>query len=154
MLATRNQTATLKLLTFTVGHLHLALRLEGVKKVIPTPKIFKSSDTLLGLAQVEDQEVIVLDLHQTLYGQAATEASGFLIVVQTPTHRYGVTAAGLPTMREVATADFRAIPADYRDRDALGISDSMAQITLENQETTSIFLLDPGQLLHRVDPKR
>lgn len=154
MLETKDKTATLRLLTFVVGNLHLAIRLDGVKKVTPMPQVYKSgAQKFLGLTQVDDQEVIVLDLCQKLLGQSTPKSSGFLAVVQTQDTRYGFTALDLPIMREVPEADFCPIPKDYRDNDALGISEQMATIVLENGEETSLFLLDPQHLLHLLSPQ-
>lgn len=149
MLETKNKAIMLKLLTFVVGNLHLAIRLDGVEKVTPMPQVYKSgSKKFLGITQVDDQKVIVLDLYQKLLGQSTQKSSGFLAVVQTQNTRYGFTAVDLPIMREVPEADFCPIPQDYRDNDALGISEKMATIILEDGQETSLFLLDPKQLLH------
>lgn len=146
MLVTKAKIATLRTLIFSVGQLHLAIRLEGVKKVLPMPEIFKSGNKLLGLTQVDQQEVIVIDLYQKIYGQPAAQTRGFLIVVQAESSRYGMTAEILPTMKEIPLTDFHPVPPDYRDRDSLGIAEQMVQVTLDNKQVVTAFLLDPAHL--------
>jgi chemotaxis signal transduction protein len=146
MLATKAKIATLRTLIFSVGELYLAVRLEGVKKVIPMPKIFKSGNKLLGITQADNQEVIVVDLYQRIYGQSATQTHGFLIVVQAENTLYGITAEVLPTMREIPLTEFHPVPPDYRDRDSLGIAEQMVQVTLDNKQVVTAFLLDPAHL--------
>jgi chemotaxis signal transduction protein len=151
MLAAKVKVATLKVLVFRVGTLYLALRLEGVKKVTPMPNILKSGDKFLGITQMEGEEVIVFDLYQKIYDRPAQESQGFLVTVQTNQNRYGITAAILPIMREIPLSEFRAVPADYRDRDTLGIADQMVEVTLDNKTVVTAFLLDPEQLLAAIN---
>ncbi|HEY9825380.1 MAG TPA: chemotaxis protein CheW [Stenomitos sp.] len=145
--AAQAKVAMQKVLIFSVGALHLAVRLEGVSKVIPMPQILKSGDKFLGLTQLDGQDVIVLDLGQYVYGQAAQTSQGFLITVQTERNRYGLTAATLPIMRQMPVSDFQAVPSDYRDRDVLGVADAMVSAVLDNKEAVTAFVLDPERLL-------
>ena len=143
--------ATLKVLLFPLGHLYLAIRLEGVQKVIPMPTVIKSGAKPLGITYFENQEVIVLDLFQTIYNRSAQRGDGFLVMLQTEQNLYGITVPTLPIMKEVPIADFHPIPADFRDRDALGIADQMTQIFLSPTQEVTLLLLDPQRLLNLVN---
>lgn len=139
----------LSVMAFQVGHLDLAVTLAGIRKVIPRPEIIKGDQAFLGLTQVEGQEVLVLDLHQRILGTPAQQNQGFLIVFQSEVNTYGITTAGLPTMQEISQDSLLPVPADYRDRDALGIASQMAEIPVKDGKTT-LFLLDPDELLKLV----
>jgi purine-binding chemotaxis protein CheW len=142
--------ATLSVMAFKVGHLRLAVTLGGIRKVIPRPQVVTGNQSFLGLTQVDDQEVLVLDLHHRILGISATEAPGFLIVFQSDLNTYGITTAELPTMQDIPLESLHPVPRDYRDRDALGIASQMAEIPLKQDETTTLFLLDPDELLSLV----
>ena len=142
--------ATLSVMAFQVGHLHLAVTLAGIRKVIPQPEIIKGNQAFLGLAQVEDEDVLVLDLHQRILGTSAQHAEGFLIVFQSEVNTYGITTTGLPMMQEIPEEVLHAVPDDYRDRDALGIASQMAEIPVNNGTPITLFLLDPDELLKLV----
>jgi chemotaxis signal transduction protein len=150
MRAYKPKTATLKVLLFSLGHLYLAIRLEGVQKVIPMPEVIKSGAKRLGVAHFEDREAIVLDLFQTIYDRSATKGNGYLVVLETDQNLYGITVPTLPMMKEIPVADFRPVPADYRDRDALGIAEQMTQIALNPTQDVTVLLLDPQRLLNLV----
>ncbi len=153
MRATKTKVAVLKVLVFVVGDLHLAVRLDGIKKVIPMPEIFKSGDKLLGIAHFEEQEALVLDLFQKIYGQAATKDQGYLIVIEAAHSLYGLTVERLPMLKSVPLSEFRPVPSDYRTRDSLGITEQMAQIP-DKDQTVTIFLLDQNRLLQLVEENR
>jgi chemotaxis signal transduction protein len=154
MRSPRPQPATLKVLVFALGHLYLALRLDGIRKVIPMPEILKSGDKLLGIAHFETQEVMVLDLCRTIFGAPAGQPGGYLIVIQAIASLYGITVPSLPVIKTVAIADFHPVPTEYRALDTLGIAEQMAQITLDTAETVTVFLLDADQLVNlAADPQ-
>lgn len=142
--------STLSVMAFQVGHLRLAVTLGGILKVIPRPPVVTGNQPFLGLTQVDDQEVLVLDLHHRILGVPATEAPGFLIIFQSDLNTYGLTTAGLPMMQEIPQDALHPVPNDYRDRDALGIASQMAEMTLNDRENTTVFLLDPDELLNLV----
>ena len=104
--------------------------------MIPQPEILKGNQPLLGLAKLDDQDMIVLDLYQRILGDSATLKSGFLVVFQSQLNTYGLTTATLPTMQDIPQDAIHPVPADYRDRDALGIASSMADIAEGDQQIT------------------
>jgi chemotaxis signal transduction protein len=148
---TKTKVKTLKLLLFPLGNLFLALRLTGLKRVIKLPEIFKSGDKVLGITQVDGQDVIVLDLYWQIYGRSLETAKGFLVVVESETCTYGIVVDTLPTIKDIPESDLQTIPSDYRDRDPLGIADVMATLNLTKNQTITAFVLDPSHLLAIAD---
>lgn len=141
---------TFKLLIFPVGNLWLSLALEGVKKVIPRPEIVKGRQAYLGLCYFENQEVTVIDLSQKVLGQALESGKSYLIVVQSPKGLYGITVSNLPLMRDVASNQLHPVPAEYRERDTLNIASHMVQISLQPNQTETVFLLDEKRLIELI----
>lgn len=147
MLGTKTKvTATLKMMVFKVENLFLGIELESIQKVVAMPTIHKGGNSLLGVTQVEDRQIVVLDLYHTIYGVSAQQGKGYFIIVKAGDKRYGLTTATLPTMAQIPLTDFCPVPAEYRDRDTLGIADRMAQVALDKNQVTTVFLLDPMRL--------
>jgi chemotaxis signal transduction protein len=163
--AARPKEETLQVLVFPFKDLHLALRLEGVQKVIRKPEIFRSGQKSLGMAHFEDQEAIVIDLHQRIYGHPNLQPESHLVIAKSVMAKsvitelepqlYGILVATLPTMMAIGVSALRPLPAEYRDRDPLGIASHIATIqqhaapqNVAPQSTGSktLFLLDPMRL--------
>jgi chemotaxis signal transduction protein len=139
--------ATMKVLVFSLGDLFLALRLEGVQKVMKMPQIFKSGDKFLGITQWEGKDVLVLDLYRHIYGTPAAQDKGHLIIVRTTTTFFGLAVDTVPTMVDIPLAEICPVSAEFRNRDTLGIAESMVQVALGKQEKQMAFLLDFSLLL-------
>lgn len=150
MPSTKTRTETLKMLVFPLSHLYLSVKLAGVKKVIPTPEIFKSGNEVMGITHFEEREAIVLDLHQAIYQCPAQKHQGFLVVIDINEQLYGITVEALPEMKELPLDELKPIPVEYRERDTLGIADFMTQVNLQNGRTITTFLLDSDRLLELV----
>lgn len=153
MLLNKVKEATIKILVFPIGKLHLAAKLDGVIKVIRMPEIFKSGDKLLGIANFEDQEVIVVDIHEKIYGQSVSKAKGFLVIIQNTKNLCGITVPSLPTIKEIPLSALQPLPNEYRDRDTLGIASHIAQVPMDKDKDTmqTAFLLDAELLLKIAD---
>ncbi|MGB8698482.1 MAG: chemotaxis protein CheW [Thermosynechococcaceae cyanobacterium] len=152
MLGTPVKSTALKILIFTVGDLHLGIRLDSVQKVVGMPSIVKSGNKFLGIAQIDGQELVVLDLFHNIYGYSANQQKGYFIVTKSDRQVYGIPTASLPTMKDIPATDFHPVPAEYRDRDTLGIAEQMAQVTLEKMQVATLFLLDPDRLMNLIKP--
>ncbi len=146
MLGTKTKIATVKIMVFKVGDLSLGMRLDAVQKVMTMPKIHKGSNSFLGITQVDDRELVVLDLHQTIYGSDIAREKGYFMVVKSAEQLYGLPSAQLPSMVEVPLADLHAVPTQYRDRDTLGIASQMVQVAIDKNTISTLFLLDPSHL--------
>lgn len=146
MLRTTVKPSTLRVLVAPCNTLHLALRMEGVQKVIRMPEVYKSGQKTLGLAQFDHQEAIIIDLHQQIYGCPNPEPERYVIVVQATGDRlFGIPVTTLPIMRAVPEASLKPLPPDYRQHDTLGIASHL--ITLETgPDQQTMFLLDPARM--------
>jgi chemotaxis signal transduction protein len=134
--------AALSVLIAPFGNLFLAVPMTGVQKVIRTPEIFKSGARSLGVAHFEGRDVIVVDLHQKIYGSPNPQYEKYVIVTEIPSgHLYGVLATHLPTLVTLPCAELRPLPEEYRQRDPLGIASHVASI-VHNGETQTVFLVD------------
>lgn len=146
MRRTTTKISTLPVLVAPFKNLQLALRMEGVQKVIRMPEVYKSGQKTLGLAQFEHQEAIIIDLHQTIYGCPNPEPERYVIVVRATGDRlFGIPVTILPIMLAVPEASLRPLPPDYRQHDTLGIASHL--ITLETgPDKQTMFLLDPARM--------
>jgi chemotaxis signal transduction protein len=133
----------MRILYFPLGSLHLGLPLTQVQKVIPYPTIFSSGQKPIGLAHFEDQEVVVIDLHQHLFGQPNAAPATHLIVVKGGDELYGIPCAGMPALVDVTPAQMRQIPPTYRQADTLGLASHVVRL---NNHTMTLFLLDAQRL--------
>ena len=136
-------TPTFRVLTTPFKNLHLALRMEGVHKVIRMPEVYKSGQKTLGLAQFDNREVIIIDLHQQIYGCPNPEPERYVVVVQANDDRFfGIPVNTLPTMLTIPEDSLKPLPPDYRQRDTLGIASHLISLEVGTEKQT-MFLLDP-----------
>jgi chemotaxis signal transduction protein len=147
MLSTKKKEETLKFLIFTMADLNLAIGIESVVRIIPLPKIHRSGDKLLGIANYEDQEVLVIDLYKRIYGQELNLAKGFLVIFAGQNSLYGITIATLPNVENVPVSILQPVPPAYRDRDTLGIASHTMQVSIKKSDPQTVFLLDSELLL-------
>jgi hypothetical protein len=110
--------ATQTVVTIDFADLKLLLPIAAVAKIIPLPEVRLSAQRLLGLATVEAEQVIVLDLHYPLYGRnnpalfadrvAAPAAAGYLILLAGSAGlQYGIATASLPLIESIALAQIQ-----------------------------------------------
>jgi chemotaxis signal transduction protein len=137
-----SQTSALSMLVAPFGNLCIAVPMAGVQKVIRTPEIFKSGERSLGVAHFEAREVIVVDLHQKIYGSANPQYERYVVVTEISSGQlYGILCTKLPTLITVPWTELRPLPEEYRKRDPLGIASHVASI-VQNGEAQTIFLVD------------
>lgn len=80
-----------KLLTFPIGKLNLALHIDHVTKIIRYTTIYSSGLNHVGLAHVEDKEITVVDLHKRLFKTPLPTESDdktYLVLAKIPTARF------------------------------------------------------------------
>jgi chemotaxis signal transduction protein len=147
MLSTKKKEATLKFLIFTMADLNLAIGIESVVRIIPLPKIHRSGDKLLGIANYENQDVLVIDLYKRIYGQELNLVKGFLVIFAGQNSLYGFTIAALPNVENVPVNSLQSVTAAYRDRDTLGIASHTMQVSIKKSDPQTVFLLDSELLL-------
>jgi purine-binding chemotaxis protein CheW len=147
MLSNQKKEETLKFIIFSMGDLNLALGIDSVVRIIPLPKIHRSGDKLLGITTYEDQEVLVIDLYKRIYGIEANITQGFLVILGGQSSLYGITIASLPNVQDIPVQSLQPVPTEYRDRDTLGISSHMMQVSIKKSDPQTVFLLDVELLL-------
>ncbi|MEN9257711.1 MAG: chemotaxis protein CheW [Gloeomargarita sp. SRBZ-1_bins_9] len=133
----------MKVLYFPVGSLQVGWPLTQVQKVIPYPTVYSSGQRPIGLAHFEQQEVIVLDLHQYLFGQPNASPPTHLTVVRSGGELYGVPCSGIPALMEVAPPEIQPLPPTYRQADTLGLA---SHVIRRSEEPLTVFLLDSQRL--------
>jgi chemotaxis signal transduction protein len=139
--------ACLPVLVTAFDTLNLALPMTGVQKVTHLPTVFRSGETLMGVGYMDDREIIVIDLHYHIYGQVYPQEQGYLVKLQRPDgNTYGILVATLPVMVDIPLSRLRTLPADYRNREALGIASHVAAIA-PNQRETTVFLMDFAKII-------
>ncbi len=147
MLSNQKKEETLKFIIFSMGNLKLALGIDSVVRIIPLPEIHRSGDKLLGITTYEDHEVLVIDLYKRIYGIEANITQGFLVILGGHRSLYGITIATLPNVQDIPVQSLQPLPAEYRDRDTLGISSHMMQVSIKKSDPQTVFLLDVELLL-------
>ncbi|TYQ29566.1 chemotaxis protein CheW [Pseudanabaena sp. UWO311] len=147
MLSNKKKVETLKFLIFTMADLNLAIGIESVVRIIPLPKIHRSGDKLLGIANYEDQEVLVIDLYKRIYGKEINLAKGFLVIFSGLNSLFGITIANLPNVENVSVNSLQPIPSAYRELDTLGIASHTMQVSIKRSNPQTVFLLDSELLL-------
>ncbi len=147
MLTNQKKEEKLKFLIFSMGSLNLAMGIDSVIRIIPLPTIHRSGDKLLGITVYEDQEVLVIDLYKRIYGKETKITNGFLVIFAGQHSLYGITIASLPNIQDVPVQSLQPVPKEYRDRDTLGISSHMMQVSIKKSDPQTVFLLDAELLL-------
>jgi chemotaxis signal transduction protein len=136
---------TLQVLVVPCQNLWLALQIEKVQKVIRIPEIYQGGEKTLGLAHFGDREAIIIDLHQKIYHIPNPGIERYLIVLQAHDHLFGIPAILLPTLIRIPKTELKPLPAEYRDRDTLGIASHLISIE-RGEQTQTLFVLDPDRL--------
>jgi chemotaxis signal transduction protein len=135
----------LKALVFSIGTLHLALRVELVYKVLNAAPIYGSGINGVGITHMGDREVTVLDLQQRLFQSnrtTETTPGNFLVVVQNSAGDfYGFPVEIVPVLMDIPLTSIRVLPESFRHADSLGIASHVAVISQEETPLT-LFLLD------------
>ncbi|WNZ23779.1 chemotaxis protein CheW [Leptolyngbya sp. NK1-12] len=136
-----------KLVAFSVGQLTLAARIEQVDKVVNLPTVYGSGLKPVGLAQVDEHDITVIDLQRHLFGiTAQSMPTPYLILLHTRSGEgIGIPVSDTPILIEVPTNLIRSLPASYRRADTLEIASHIAIIS-EAEQTRTLFLLDVEQL--------
>ncbi len=139
-----------KFLLFAVGKLNLALSVDLVVKVLPHTPTYGSGLSDMGLVNLEDRSLTVIDLHRRL-----------LRIPQPPTHRnrqyfillknrsgeeFCLLVNDAPTLVDVLPSQVRKLPDSYRQNDSLSCASHVLLVEQKSEKFT-IFLLDPDLLL-------
>ncbi len=123
--------ATRNVLTITFADLTLLIPIEAAAKILPLPEVRLSARKILGLTEIDQAQVILLDLHYPLYGTnnphlfgdgdlaigTNAASSGYLILLNaSPQLQYGLITATLPMIQSVLIDHIEALPDTEADR--------------------------------------
>lgn len=139
-----------ELIVFNIGRLNLALPINSVYKVSNYTSISGSGVGFVGVTQVDEHEVTVIDLYRKFFksdqpGYYST--GGYIVLVQTATDElYGIPVAQTPALMEVPLSLLRVLPESYRYADTLDIASHVAVIP-QDAASLTVFLLDIERLL-------
>jgi chemotaxis signal transduction protein len=137
-------------LIFSVGKLNLALPVDIVKKIINYTTVYSSGLNHMGVAQIDDREVTIVDLHKRLFDvsqQSLSQKRVYIIVARNSLgESFGILVGAAPTLQDVPMSQIRALPASYRQADTLEIASHVTVITQKNESMT-VFLLDPDSVI-------
>lgn len=135
-------TLLVKLITFPIGKLTFAVRIDQVQKVVKLPTIYGSGLKPIGLTRVGDQDVTVLDLDRRLFQTESTAATDYLLLIQLTTAEIiGIPVADTPQLLEIAADQIRVLPESYRRADTLALASHIIVLPQETGAQT-LFLLD------------
>ncbi|MEQ8465322.1 chemotaxis protein CheW [Coleofasciculus sp. E1-EBD-02] len=141
---------SIKFIVFSMGNLHLALRIESVYKVVDHTPIYSSGLNHVGVAHLGDREVTVVDLYWRFFKQSPIQESstgGYLIVVRNTTgDLYGIPVTDTPMLMEIPLSAIRLLPESYRRADTLEVASHVAVIP-QDKEAITVFLLDVDLLM-------
>jgi chemotaxis signal transduction protein len=144
-----NTATSIKLIAFTIGKLNLAVRIDQVQKVVNLPTVHGSGLNPVGLTQVGDQEITVINLYQRLFRTEAAQSPvshTFLVLVRTAAGEVlGIPVSETPLLLEVPMNLIRILPDSYRRADTLEIA-SHIMVVPEGESTRTLFLLDVAML--------
>ena len=144
--------SSIKLLVFEIGKLTLALPILQVQKVIKYQDIHGSGLSHVNLIHLEQQQVVVVDLHQKLFKVKLHQTSsnsnkGYFIISKKATGELlAIAVSQSPTIIDVNRDRIRALPETYRRADTLGIASHVALI-FESETPLTIFILDLDRLI-------
>lgn len=140
---TRDAVASLKVVVFEMGNLKLALRIESVYKVLNHTPVYGSGVNGVGIANVGDHEVIVVELHRRFF---AAKGSYLIIVQNSKGELYGIPLIAVPVLMAIPLSSIQVLPESYRNADLLAIATHVCHIP-QAETPLTIFLLDVEQLL-------
>ncbi|AFZ44965.1 CheW domain protein [Halothece sp. PCC 7418] len=146
---TSSQT-TVRVVTFSVGTLILAVPIQSVYRVLSQITIHGSGEKGVGVAHLEDCELTVFDLEYYLFidnikNSVNHVTKNHVIVVQTQQEVVGLQVKDAPTLRNLPRDRVRVLPASYRQADTLSFCSHVAVLE-ETEATLTIFLLDVERL--------
>ncbi|MGK7932000.1 MAG: chemotaxis protein CheW [Microcystaceae cyanobacterium] len=148
--APEQQKKSLKILIFQVGKLHVALSVDFVKKIIKGAEIHGSGTTEMGITQIDDQNITVIDLHRRLFkrSQSLEEMTHpFLILAKnTIDEVFGILVGDTPTLSDIPLSLVRVLPDSFRRGDTLEIATHVTKLE-ENGQQITVFILDVDKLV-------
>jgi chemotaxis signal transduction protein len=135
----------IKALMVQIKDLKLAIPLDILIKVIRTPSnIFKSGDKWMGMTQLDQDSLLVLDLYRKIYGTDNPTPVENLVIVRdrqaSLTQLLGIPVSHLPSIISFPADSLKPIPEDYRNMVVLNPATNPDTIFI--LDTTRLFIID------------
>lgn len=147
---TKTAVTKIKLLSFPIGKLNVALHIDVVQKVVNFSTVYGSGLNHYGMATIEEEEITVVDLHKKFFNIPSTfkgEDKKYLLLAENSSgERFGIIVTETPSLYDVSIKDIRALPPSYRQADTFKIASHVTMIHEEEKQTT-VFILDPDELV-------
>lgn len=148
-----SQKETLRVIVFELGNYWFALPINAILQVTRSPQELSQHLAGLGLVMLENQSIMLLNLHQklSLKNSAETEINGeFLILTKTRQDELcGIPVDILPNMMELPCDEIQPLPKAYRQTNLYGIARFVTFIQFEEkQQKEAIYLLDVDGAVH------
>ena len=141
-----------KLLTFPIGKLHLALPVDKVKKIQKYHPLHGSGISHVSLTHLGDLEVTVVDLHQKLFNTSPDDLcdDGGYFIISRPLSQeespvsecLGIRVTESPSLLDAPLESIRSLPSSYRNADTLKIASHVAVVKSETGVEQTIFIID------------
>ncbi|KAM3095104.1 chemotaxis protein CheW [Phormidesmis sp. 146-35] len=142
-----------KFIAFTVADYCLALPIAEVLQVVKYPFSTNHELSKMGLVQLGQHTIRVLDLHQQLGLENSGQLSRpFLLITQNSSKEFNAIPVGEPpSLVEFPRERMQRLPLSNQQSGLLAIASHAAVISPE-EATTTIFLLDINRILNAFTP--
>jgi len=139
-----------RVVTFPVGTLTLAVPIQSVYRVLSEITIHGSGERGVGVAHLEDCELTVFDLEYHLFIENIKNSvnhvtKNHVIVVQSQQEVVGLQVKEAPSLKNIPRDRVRVLPPSYRQADTLSFCSHVAVLEAAKMQLT-IFLLDVERL--------
>jgi chemotaxis signal transduction protein len=142
-----------KFIAFAVLDYHLALPIATVLQVVRWPLNPNHELSKMGLVQIGQHTIRVVDLHQQLGLEKPNQVSRpFLMITQSPSKELSAIPVGEPpSLIEFPLTRMQQLPQSSHQTGVLAIASHTAIISYEESKMT-ILLLDLNRILRAVMP--
>ncbi|PSO50451.1 MAG: hypothetical protein BRC33_03175 [Cyanobacteria bacterium SW_9_44_58] len=143
----QSQKEPLRVIVFEVGDYWFALPINAILQVTTSPPELSRHLAGLGLVMLENQSIMLLNLHEKLSSQQDSKPDiqgEFLILTQTRQEELcGIPIDVLPNMMELPIDEIQPLPKAYRQTNLYGVARFVAFIQFEGKTSKeAIYLLD------------
>lgn len=143
----KSQKEPLRVIVFELGDYWFALPINAILQVTKSPPELSEHLAGLGLVMLENQSIMLLNLHEKLSSQHSSEQDvqgEFLILTQTRQGELcGIPIDVLPNMMELPFDEIQPLPNAYRQTNLYGVARFVTFIQFEEKQSKdAIYLLD------------
>ncbi|MFB6274589.1 MAG: chemotaxis protein CheW [Halothece sp.] len=143
----KSQKEPLRVIVFELGDHWFALPINAILQVTKSPPELSEHLAGLGLVMLENQSIMLLNLHEKLSSQQSSKQDiqgEFLILTQTRQGELcGIPIDVLPNMMELPFDEIQPLPKAYRQTNLYGVARFVTFIEFEEKQSKdAIYLLD------------